>query len=146
MGAPRQGRKIVISGDTAPAQTLAVAAHGADVLVHEATFAEEEAERARETMHSTARQAAELARDAEVVLLALTHASSRYAGGELRDEARAVFASTEAPRDFDTIEVPFPERARPQLVRWSERQARAEAPAAGEAGGGEPPREQIVAP
>ena len=100
----------MLSGDTAPCEALAIAAHQADVLVHEATFAEEEAERARQTSHSTARQAAELARDAEVRLLALTHVSSRYAGGELRDEARAVFAATEAPRDFDTIEVPFPER------------------------------------
>jgi ribonuclease Z len=57
-------------------------------------------------------------------MLALTHISSRYAGGELRDEARAVFAATEAPRDFDTIEVPFPERGPATLVRWSERQAR----------------------
>ncbi len=65
-----------------------------------------------------------MAREAEVRLLALTHVSSRYAGGELRDEARAVFAATEAPRDFDTIEVPFPERGGAQLVRWSERQAR----------------------
>ena len=110
MGPTREGRKIVLSGDTAPCEALAIAAHEADVLVHEATFAEEEAERARETAHSTARQAAELAREAEVRLLALTHISTRYAGGELRDEARAVFAATEAPRDFDTIEVPFPER------------------------------------
>jgi ribonuclease Z len=125
MGAARMGRKIVLSGDTAPCEALAVAAHKADVLVHEATFAEDEAERARETSHSTARQAAELAREAEVHLLALTHVSSRYAGNELREEARAVFADTEAPRDFDTIEVPFPERGAAQLVRWSERQARA---------------------
>jgi ribonuclease Z len=124
MGPSRAGRKVVLSGDSAPCEALAVAAHEADVLVHEATFAEEEAERARETSHSTARQAAELARDADVRLLALTHFSSRYAGGELRDEARAVFAATEAPRDFDTIEVPFPERGRARLVRWSERQAR----------------------
>ena len=110
MGPAREGRKVVLSGDTAPCEALAIAAHQADVLVHEATFAEEEIERARETSHSTARQAAELARDADVRLLALTHVSSRYAGGELRDEARAVFAATEAPRDFDTIEVPFPER------------------------------------
>jgi ribonuclease Z len=124
MGATREGRKIVISGDTAPCEALAIASHQADVLVHEATFLHEEAERARQTFHSTARQAAELARDAEVRLLALTHVSSRYAGGELRDEARAVFPATESPRDFDTIEVPFPERAGASLVRWSERQAR----------------------
>jgi ribonuclease Z len=124
MGETREGRKIVISGDTEPCQALALAAHQADLLVHEATFTEEEAERARLTRHSTARQAAELARDAEVRLLALTHFSSRYAGRELRDEARDVFAATEAPRDFDTIEVPFPERGGAMLVRWSERQAR----------------------
>jgi ribonuclease Z len=129
MGAEREGRKLVLSGDTAPCEALALAAHQADVLVHEATFAEEEAERARQTQHSTARQAAELARDAEVRLLALTHVSSRYAGGELRDQARAVFAATEAPRDFDTIEIPFPERGGASLVRWSERQARERAQA-----------------
>ena len=59
MGPEREGRKIVLSGDTEPCEALAIAAHEADVLVHEATFAEEEAERARETAHSTARQAAE---------------------------------------------------------------------------------------
>ena len=57
-------------------------------------------------------------------MLALTHLSSRYAGGELREEARAIFGATEVPRDFDTIEIPFPERGAPALVRWSERQAR----------------------
>jgi ribonuclease Z len=124
MGSPREGRKLVFSGDSAPCEALAIAAHQADLLVHEATFAEEEADRARETSHSTARQAATIARDAEVRLLALTHFSSRYAGGELLDEARAVFAPTEAPRDFDTIEIPFPERAGAKLLRWSERQAR----------------------
>jgi ribonuclease Z len=127
MGPPREGRKVVLSGDTRPCEALAIAAHQADVLVHEATFAEEESERAVETSHSTARQAAELARDAEVRMLALTHVSSRYAGGELRDQARAVFAATEAPRDFDTIEVPFPERGGASLVRWSERKAALEA-------------------
>jgi ribonuclease Z len=124
MGPTREGRKVVISGDTSPCEPVAIAAHQADVLVHEATFAEEEAERARETSHSTAHQAAELAREADVRLLALTHFSSRYAGGELLAEARAVFAATEAPRDFDTIEVPFPERGGAKLVRWSDRQAR----------------------
>jgi ribonuclease Z len=124
MGPTREGRKVVLSGDSAPCEALAIAAHQADVLVHEATFLHEEAERARQTQHSTARQAAELARDAEVRLLVLTHVSSRYAGGELRDEARSVFAATEAGRDFDTIDVPFPERGGATLVRWSERLAR----------------------
>jgi ribonuclease Z len=124
MGPPRQGRKVVFSGDTTPCQALAVAAHQADVLVHEATFIDEEAERARETFHSTARQAAELARQAEARLLALTHISTRYGGREVRDEARACFAATEVPRDFDAIEVPFPERGPAVLVRWSGRAAR----------------------
>jgi len=124
MGPPRQGRKIVISGDSVPCETLALAAHEADLLVHEATFTTAEAERARETRHSTASQAAELARDARVRLLALTHISARYAGGELLEEASATFPATVLPRDFDTIEIPFPERAGAQLVRWSERQER----------------------
>jgi ribonuclease Z len=124
MGPPREGRKIVLSGDTARCEALAIAAHQADLLVHEATFAEEEADRARETSHSTARQAAAVAREAEVRLLALTHFSSRYAGDELLEEARASFPQTEAPRDFDTIEIPFRERGGAKLLRWSERQAR----------------------
>jgi ribonuclease Z len=121
LGPARPGRKIVISGDTAPCEALAVAAHEADVLVHEATFAEEELERARQTLHSTARQAGEAAAAAQARMLALTHISSRYPGRELREQARAVFAETEAPRDFDTIEIPFPERGAPRLVRWSGR-------------------------
>ncbi|HTW41900.1 MAG TPA: ribonuclease Z [Solirubrobacteraceae bacterium] len=129
MGPTREGRKVVISGDTAPCEALAIAAHQADVLVHEATFLHEEAQRARQTLHSTARQAAELARDAQVRLLALTHVSSRYAGGELRDEARAIFPATEAVRDFDTIDVPFPERGGATLERWSDRLARERAQA-----------------
>jgi ribonuclease Z len=123
IGPPRQGRKVVISGDTAPCEALAVAAHCADLLVHEATFSEEERERARETGHSTAQQAATVAAQAEVRMLALTHISARYAGGELRDEARAVFAASEVPRDFDTIEVPFPERGAPELLRWDPQRA-----------------------
>jgi ribonuclease Z len=90
---------------------------GADLLVHEATFAEEERDRASETMHSTARQAAELARDAGVRLLALTHVSPRYFGPEIVREAREVFPATVVPRDFDVIEVPFPERGAPELLK-----------------------------
>jgi ribonuclease Z len=120
VGDPRPGRKVVISGDTTPCDSLRVAAHGADVLVHEATFAEAEAARAAETGHSTAGQAAEVAKAAEVRLLALTHFSTRYPVALLRDEARAIFDATVLPRDFDTIEVPFPERGEPRLVRPQE--------------------------
>ena len=117
VGATRAGRRIVISGDTAPCQATEVFAHRADLLVHEATFLEDERERARETGHSTARQAAEIAVTAEVRLLALTHLSTRYFPRDVRDEAREVFANTVVPRDFDSIEVPFPERGAPQLVK-----------------------------
>jgi ribonuclease Z len=146
MGPEREGRKVVISGDTAPCEALAIAAHQADVLVHEATFAEEDAERAQQTFHSTARQAATLARAAEVRLLAITHVSSRYAGGELREQARAIFPHTEAPKDFDTIEVPFPERGRATLVRWAERQARERAAAEGQGAAAAPPVQAVAAP
>jgi ribonuclease Z len=120
VGPARAGRKVVVSGDTAPSEGLGLAAHGADLLVHEATFLEEEAERAAATGHSTAAQAAALARDAEVRLLALVHVSTRHAGREVREEARAVFERTCLPRDFDTIEIPFPERGEPHLVRSEE--------------------------
>lgn len=117
MGETRDGRRIVISGDTAPCQAVEVFAHGADVLVHEATFMEDERDRARETGHSTAHQAAEIARDAGVKLLALTHLSTRYLPREVREEAREVFSNTVVPRDFDEIAVPFPERGEPALAK-----------------------------
>jgi len=117
LGAPRPGRKVVLSGDTAPAATVLEAARGAEVLVHEATFLEDERERAQETGHATAQEAAELARAADVALLALTHLSNRYFGPEAAREARTIFPETVVPKDFDVIDVPFPERGSPQLVK-----------------------------
>ena len=122
MGPPRHGRKIVLSGDTAPAEAVRVAAHEADLLVHEATFLDDELARARETAHSTAHQAAEVAAAAGVRMLALVHLSTRYFARDVRDEARLTFANTVVPRDFDAVELPFPERGEPRLVRWDERE------------------------
>lgn len=126
IGEDRPGRKLVISGDTAPCDVLVEVAYRADLLVHEATFTREEADRARETQHSTAEQAAKAAREAEVRLLALVHLSTRYGGREIREEARAVFPDTLVPRDFDTIEIPFPERGAPELITWRDATAAAE--------------------
>jgi ribonuclease Z len=117
VGEDRPGRRIVYSGDTQPTQTTEVYAHHADVLIHEATFCEDDRQRARETGHSTAHQAAQLAVDADVKLLALVHTSTRYYPREIREEARATFENTLVPRDFDAIEVPFPERGEPRLVK-----------------------------
>ena len=117
LGDPRPGRKLVLTGDTAPSEMTVAVAHGADLLVHEATFLEEEADRARATGHSTAAGAARLAAQAGVRLLALTHVSSRHTAGAIRDEARATFEPTVVPRDFDRVLVPFAERGAPEHVR-----------------------------
>ena len=117
LGPPRPGRKIVITGDTAPSETVVEAAWGAEVLVTEATFSEEELERAQETMHQTAAQAAGIAHRANIGLLALTHLSNRYFGPEIAREAREIFPDTIVPKDFDVVEVPFAERGTPQLVK-----------------------------
>jgi ribonuclease Z len=126
LGAPRPGRKIVLSGDTAPCNAVLAAAEGADLLVHEATFGLDQRERARETLHTTAAEAAAVAQQARVRLLALTHVSSRYFGPELAREARTIFPDTVVPRDFDVIEVPFAERGAPQHVERGARHRRAE--------------------
>src|SRR2546423_1000321 len=117
LGAPRPGRKLVITGDTSPADEIVEAAWEADVLVTEATFSDEERERAEETKHQTAAQAAQLAQRANAGLLALTHLSNRYFGPEIAREAREIFPDTVVPRDFDVIEVTFAELGAPQLVK-----------------------------
>jgi ribonuclease Z len=124
VGRARPGRTIAYTGDTAPTEAVSLLFPGADVLIHEATFGNDDVERASETGHSTARQAAEVAAAAGVSLLALTHVSPRYYGPELLQEARDVFDATVLPRDFDTIEVPFRERGEPVLVKAGARPAR----------------------
>jgi ribonuclease Z len=141
MGDARSGRRVVITGDSAPCEQTAVAAHDADLLVHDGSFAAEEVDRAAETGHSTVGEAAALANEAGVKMLALVHASSRYNVTDLLAEARQEFAEVIAPRDFDLVEIPFPERGRPQLVprgaleRGPDRRAEP-APVAGESGEG----------
>jgi ribonuclease Z len=127
MGEPRPGRKLVFTGDTEPCDTTAVVAHEAELPVHDGTFADAERERARQTGHATAAEAAALARDAGVSLLALTHLSSRYVGSVIEKEAREVFESTVVPRDFDLIEVPYAEKGEPHLLRWKDVRAKLEA-------------------
>jgi ribonuclease Z len=109
VGPSRKGRTVVYTGDTRPHPAVAAAARGADLLVHEATFSDSEIDRARETGHSTAREAAEIAQEAGVRRLILTHISPRYSldAGELLTEARAIFENTAIARDGWTVEVPF---------------------------------------
>jgi ribonuclease Z len=125
MGDARPGRRLVFTGDTEPCDATVAVASGAQLLVHDGTFADDEIERARQTGHSTARQAAEVARAAGVSLLALTHLSSRYFAPVIEKEARTVFERTVVPRDFDVVDVPFPDSGRePELIRWKEYKGR----------------------
>lgn len=112
VGPQRPGRTVVYSGDTRPSAAVIAAARGADLLVHEATFGDDEQPRAVETGHCTAREAAEVAREAGVRRLVLTHISPRYTreAPELLAEAQTVFAETVVARDGLAIDVPFPDR------------------------------------
>ncbi|MEP6732254.1 MAG: ribonuclease Z [bacterium] len=109
VGAPRTGRKVVFTGDTRPCAATIEAARNADVLVHEATFGDEEAARAIETGHSTAREAAMVARDADVGTLLLTHFSARYSrdASDLGKEARQCFERSIVGKDGMELDVPY---------------------------------------
>lgn len=126
VGPPRPGRTIVYSGDTRPSATTGEIAKGASLLIHEATFGEDEAERAQQTYHSTARGAATLAMRAGVARLCLTHISARYSddSSPLESEAREVFPGAVVARDGLSIEIPHNDDEAgeaPQDVRPAER-------------------------
>ncbi len=109
LGPSRRGRKLVISGDTRPCAAMIEAAKGADVLIHEATFSDEEQERALETRHSTAREAGKVAAEAQVKRLVLTHFSSRHDVDPepLVAQAKEAFpgGAVDAARDGYTVEI-----------------------------------------
>jgi ribonuclease Z len=116
MGETRDGRIVVVTGDTAPSPQTVAAAADADLLIHDASFMEEDAQRAAETGHSTVGQAAAVAVEAHIKLLALVHISARYHVGKVLEEAREVCADCVAPRDFDQIVIPLPEKGPPELI------------------------------
>ncbi len=104
---PIPGRKLVYTGDTRVCDSVLEAARGADVLIHDSTFADEEVEKTEVMAHSTARQAAELARKAKVNKLYLTHLSQRYTSPKvLESEAREVFPDSFVAEDFMKVKVP----------------------------------------
>jgi ribonuclease Z len=116
VGADRPGRTVALTGDTSPCPATVAAAADAELLIHDASFAEEDVQRAAETGHSTVAQAAAVAEEAHVKMLALVHISSRYHVGKILEEAQDVYEATVAPKDFDVIEIPFAERGYPELV------------------------------
>lgn len=109
VGPTRTGRRLVISGDTRPCPATVEVSRGADLLVHESTFGDEEAARAVETGHSTAREAAQMAAEAGVKRLVLTHFSARYSRdpSELDREAKELFPRVTIARDGMEIEIPY---------------------------------------
>jgi ribonuclease Z len=110
LGPPRRGRKVCYSGDTGYFEHLAELARGSDVLIHESTFSGEESEDARRYNHSTATDAAEIARAADVKKLFLTHISARYGNGKsLESEAKKIFRNTTVAEDFTRYEVKYAE-------------------------------------
>ncbi len=110
MDPPRRGRAVVITGDTRPAESTVEAARGADVLIHDSTFGDEEQARAEETMHATAREAARVAREAGVRELVLTHLSTRYDRdpSPLVRQAREEHDAVVVAHDGLVLEIPLP--------------------------------------
>ena len=112
MGEPRRGRKVVYSGDTRPSDGVLELARGCDVLIHDCTLGSDHASLASEFGHSTAREAAEVAKKAGVGRLILIHFSPRYDDlAPLETEARGVFANSAAARDLEVVDVPYRDRS-----------------------------------
>ncbi len=109
MGALRPGRTVVYSGDTRPCKPILEASRGADVLIHDGSFADEMADWAEESKHSTAGEVAALAKEARVRKLILTHISSRYTDDAepLLTDSKKVFENVTIAEDLMEIEVPY---------------------------------------
>ncbi len=105
LGPSQPGTRMVHVGDSGRTDNLLEVCHQADLLVIEATYIDEEAGMARDFAHLTARQAAELAREAQVKNLILTHISRRYREWDVLSEAQQVFPQTSVARDFDVFQV-----------------------------------------
>lgn len=116
VGEARHGRSLVFTGDTRACAAVRDLARNVTLLVHDATFCSDEQTRARQTGHSTARDAALTAVAADVQMLALVHLSNRYVASEVLNEALEIFPGAICPRDFDVVEMPFPERGVPRHV------------------------------
>ncbi len=124
IGPPRRGRKIVFSGDTRPLAQIEEISNDADLLIHDGTFTSDEAERAKETKHTTAKDAAKIAKKAEVRMLALFHLSSRYSKNyrPILDEAKKYFERSIVPSDFTKLRIPYPEKNRDIEVNFDANQ------------------------
>lgn len=109
VGPPRPGRRIVYTGDTLPLRTTAQVAWRCDALIHDATFGQDDADRARDTFHSTAREAAEVAREAEARRLFMTHLSARHSAdpGPLQREAEGIFPGARVAHDGLSVEIGY---------------------------------------
>ncbi|KKG11863.1 ribonuclease Z [Methanosarcina sp. 2.H.T.1A.6] len=109
MGIPRPGRTIVYTGDTRPCEAVLEASRDADLLIHDGSFADEMADWAEESMHSTAGEVAALAKEAGVRKLVLTHISSRYTDDvePILKDSTIVFENVVVAEDLMELEIPY---------------------------------------
>jgi ribonuclease Z len=106
LGPPREGKKVTYSGDTRPCDKLIELAKDSDVLIHEATYEDADKDKAIENCHSTSKEAAEIAKEANAKLLVLTHISTRYTTDiNIKDEAKEIFENTVVANDFTEINI-----------------------------------------